>query len=391
MYKNEFINVLKTARTPSERDFFGSPCFTPDCGSSIVRILITDQNGKVKTLDNEKIIAKLELDEKKMKEEEKRKRELEDEERKRKNYEEKMKKLEQKNKERTPTSSEKELGDNKEVKAEASSSKNSENLSNPSADIPLDQITILKKQKDAGEPEAADKKKSKKAQKERTVLSLEEFTNPETAGDYHGDYQERLNRLAAIKKTFEERGPTQQPPTLSYGDSSGAQQANVNLDAKISKYLNRPEPGAPGAIGQDVMIESIKTDVLQKLRQLGPLKESDTRLVANLGAEGKSLVMEKKGMVAFLKSDERFGSYADYVCLRGEAERAKTLHEAVKESAEVGEQRPRSNLGELARRMRQQLEGSGREEQDVVEEEEDIVVEEPVEIIDIQVTLHSRS
>ena len=355
-------------------------------------------------MDNEKIIAKLELDEKKMKEEEKRKRELEDEERKRKKHEEKMKKLEQKNKERTPTSSEKEMGDNKEVKAEASASKNpaSENLSNPAADIPLDQITILKKQKDAGEPEAADKKKSKKVQKERTVLSLEEFTNPETAGDYHGDYQERLNRLAAIKKTFEERGgvypsnpaPTQQPPTLSYGDSSGVQQANVNLGAKIDKYLGRPElTAAPAAIGQDVMIESIKTDVLQKLRQLGPLKESDTRLVANLGAEGKSLVMEKKGMVAFLKSDERFGSYADYVCLRGEAERAKTLHETVKESVvEEGEQRPRSNLGELARRMRQQLEGSGREEQggggeqDVVVEEEDIVVDETVEIVDIQVT-----
>ena len=37
VYKNDFINVLKTTRTPSERDFFGSPCFTPDCGSSIVR------------------------------------------------------------------------------------------------------------------------------------------------------------------------------------------------------------------------------------------------------------------------------------------------------------------------------------------------------------------
>ena len=55
--------------------------------------------------------------------------------------------------------------------------------------------------------------------------------------------------------------------------------------------------------------------------------------------------MEKKGMINFLKvrelvlclcsvylitlvqTDERFGSYADYVCLKGEAERAKQLHE----------------------------------------------------------------
>ena len=67
--------------------------------------------------------------------------------------------------------------------------------------------------------------------------------------------------------------------------------------------------------------------VFQKLKQLGPLKEGDQRLVINLSQEGRRLVMDKKGMINFLKTDERFGSYADYVCLKGEAERAKQLHE----------------------------------------------------------------
>ena len=41
--------------------------------------------------------------------------------------------------------------------------------------------------------------------------------------------------------------------------------------------------------------------VLQKLKQLGPLKEEDQRLVVNLSQEGRRLVMDKKGMINFLK------------------------------------------------------------------------------------------
>ena len=44
--------------------------------------------------------------------------------------------------------------------------------------------------------------------------------------------------------------------------------------------------------------------LLQKLKQLGPLKEGDQRLVANLSQEGRRLVMEKKGMINFLKVRE---------------------------------------------------------------------------------------
>ena len=40
---------------------------------------------------------------------------------------------------------------------------------------------------------------------------------------------------------------------------------------------------------------------MQKLKQLGPLKEDDPRLVVNLSQEGRRLVMEKKGLINFLK------------------------------------------------------------------------------------------
>merc|ERR1740128_760147 len=60
--------------------------------------------------------------------------------------------------------------------------------------------------------------------------------------------------------------------------------------------------------------------------------------------------MEKQGMINFLKNDERFGSYSDYVCLKGEAERAKQLHE------NEAEEKPKNNLGDLARKMRLELE-----------------------------------
>ena len=50
-----------------------------------------------------------------------------------------------------------------------------------------------------------------------------------------------------------------------------------------------------------MLYELYKCNVLQKLKQLGPLKEGDQRLVVNLSEEGKRLVMEEKGMVNFLK------------------------------------------------------------------------------------------
>ena len=184
--KMDFLG-LKASKSPSERDFCGQPCFTPDCGSLIVKILITDGYNEVKVVDNKKILQEIEEEERKEKEQERRQKELEEEERKRLKHQEKLKKLEKRNKERTPTSSEKEV-----VTAEKIESSNipAQQFADPTAFIPLDMdhVTILKKQRDV-EPE--EKVKKTKKSKEKAVLSLGEF-NGDAQGDgpeLHGDHQ----------------------------------------------------------------------------------------------------------------------------------------------------------------------------------------------------------
>lgn len=184
----DFLHVLKASKSPSERDFCGQPCFTPDCGSLIVKILITDGYNEVKVVDNKKILQEIEEEERKEKELERRQKELEEEERKRLKHQEKLKKLEKRNKERTPTSSEKEV-----VPAEKSESSNipAQQFADPASFIPLDSATVTilnKKQRDV-EPE--EKVKKTKKSKEKAVLSLGEF-NGDAQGDgpeLHGDHQ----------------------------------------------------------------------------------------------------------------------------------------------------------------------------------------------------------
>ena len=359
------------------------------------RILITDHIGEVKTLESDKVIEKIEREEKAKKDEEKRVKEVEEEERKKKRHEEKIRKIEKRNKERTPTSSEKDATEFKETKTvnEPILNEAAANFANPKTDIPLDQVTILKKNKEI-EPEVVDKKKTKQV-KTKNVVSLEEFNNAakeaqEGSGSpegWTGEYQNRIERLAAIKKTFEQRETSPSYTNYSHGAPFQPTHAPIqtqplaassNLEAKIDKYLGRP---SKEQVAEDVVVESIKVDVLQKLHQLGPLQESDPRLVSNLSAEGRALVTSRRGLVAFLKSDERFGSYAGLVCLKGEAERAKVLHEQedrmvqdfeAKAREEEQGSRPMSNLGEPAKRMREQLEasqgGQGRQVEEVAAE-----------------------
>lgn len=46
--KEENIEKLKLTKIPTEKDFFGQPCFTPDCTGIIIKIEIVDeQNGKL--------------------------------------------------------------------------------------------------------------------------------------------------------------------------------------------------------------------------------------------------------------------------------------------------------------------------------------------------------
>merc|ERR1712050_197318 len=58
--KNEHKDVMKTAKTPSEKDFFGRPCFTPDCEGVIIKIQIFESDGlDSKNLEDKKLIEKI--------------------------------------------------------------------------------------------------------------------------------------------------------------------------------------------------------------------------------------------------------------------------------------------------------------------------------------------
>ena len=62
-------------KTPSEKDFFGQPCLTPDCDGELIKIEVHDECGNVKTLQGDKLKDKVEDEGKKQKD--RLKRELE--------------------------------------------------------------------------------------------------------------------------------------------------------------------------------------------------------------------------------------------------------------------------------------------------------------------------
>merc|ERR1712059_217999 len=92
LVKTEHKEVMKTTKSPSEKDFFGRPCFTPDCEGLIIKIQIFESDGhetKIKELEDKKLIEKIETDEKINKKEEKEKKEKEEKEKSNRKMEEK--------------------------------------------------------------------------------------------------------------------------------------------------------------------------------------------------------------------------------------------------------------------------------------------------------------
>jgi len=363
--KNDYIDVLaKTNKTPTEKDFFGLNCFTPDCEGIIIKIQIYDAYGEVKTIEDKKLMEKIESEERNKREEEKRRKEKEAKDAQQRKLEEKIKKS-KKRKERNKSSPESDSA--KENKTEppkviipnkvAVPSNLADKVSTPPPDIPLDYITIHKKNKDSGvEDEIVDKKRNKK--KERNTLHLAEFNNSDIPPTETGftdprDYKDRIARLAAVKKSYEEQSFT--PVHQSTNTVNSA------LEEKMDKYLNL-NPNAsvfnPNPVEQmppDVIEESIKSFVFQTLKDVGPLKETDSRFSKEFGTEANALIVERRGLVNLLKSDERFGSYDDYICLKGDAEKAKKMKDQdIKITANV-ERKP-ANLGDMARKIREQLE-----------------------------------
>jgi len=362
--KNDYIDIVaKSSKTPTEKDFFGLTCFTPDCEGIIIKIQIYDSYGDVKTLEDKKLMEKIESEERIKKEEDKRKKEKEAKDSSQRKLEERIKKS-KKRKERNKSSSEKESDSVKdENKGDAPkvvvpnnlpTVENYSKLSTPPPDIPLDQLTVLKKNKEpAVEEESVDKKKHKK--KERNILHLEEFKHSEMPPAESGvpdpsDYQSRIARLAAIKKTFDER-QTSDIPVIQNAKPK-------TLEEKMDKYLNPNasvfNPTPADKISPDIIEDSVKSFVLQTLKKDGPLKETDSRFSREFGTEAKALIVERRGLINLLKSDERFSSYSDYICLRGDAEKAKKMMDLDTKARGNYERKP-VNLGEMAKKIREQL------------------------------------
>ena len=54
-------------QVPSDKDLLGQPCLTPDCEGLLVKILIYDHNGWTVTLEDGKLVKKIEEDKRKEK------------------------------------------------------------------------------------------------------------------------------------------------------------------------------------------------------------------------------------------------------------------------------------------------------------------------------------
>ena len=85
------------------------------------------------------------------------------------------------------------------------------------------------------------------------------------------------------------------------------------------------------------------------------MKESDKRLTSDLRIEATKLIQESKGLIQLLKADERFGSYANYLCLKGDAEKAKKLKDQDDRMMMDGGSNKSSDLGDTARKLKEQL------------------------------------
>ena len=155
---------------------------------------------------------------------------------------------------------------------------------------------------------------------------MDEFNNtdlppPPEYGVPDLSYRSRSERLAAVKETFEEQ---------SGNDVNHHAPAHRNtLEEKVDNYLNPNasvfNPNPTEKISPAIIEESVKSFVLQTLKTYGPLKETDSRFSREFGPEAKAFILERRGMINLLRSDERFGSYDDIICLKGDAEKAKKM------------------------------------------------------------------
>merc|ERR1712179_631486 len=205
------------------------------------------------------------------------------------------------------------------------------------------------------EDQVIDKKRNKK--KERNTLRLDEFNKSDMSQTGAGftdpnEYKDSIARLPADKKTYDEQyfAPVQSPnPLGEFLEEKEEKYTSLNPHASVFN------PTHVGQMPPGVIEESIKTFAFQTLKSVGPLRETHSRFSQELSTEANRLIVERGGLINLLKSDERFGSYDDYICLKGDAEKAKKMKDQDMKNNAYTERKP-ANLGDMARKIREQLE-----------------------------------
>jgi hypothetical protein len=171
--KEQYIATLKFTKLPTERDFFGKSCFTPNCGGIIYKIEIHEQDGSVNSL-----LDRAAEEERERKKELKQRREPSESSSSNKNKNKTdVKKLKKFKAGGKNTMEEDNAGE------EEHATENKENERRVEQPEPVDyscvdlsNATVIKKNRGgAAEEEEEEHRKKKRGANRKSVLSLEEF------------------------------------------------------------------------------------------------------------------------------------------------------------------------------------------------------------------------
>lgn len=357
--KESFTAAFKLARPPTERDFFGKECFTPDCVGLIYKIMVYEQDGSFTTLQDKAVEEELE------KRKEIKQRREPDSKSKGKMDIKKFKKIKSGPPKHGTTSeggagNEKE-SDNNVVQSLGGTENNKENTNaNIIANHPVGGETqepidysaidvsnavVIKKKKNRDgqlitEEEEEESRRRKKGSNKKTVLSLDEFIgnqgferhpenwpgNNQSGADTFGD---RVARSGAYRAFLEgdvelknEGKITARPPDISRASFSSQGWTSSNRTSESS---------SPLMDDHETMTESILTYLYDLLKNNGPQLCTDSMSWLNLSREAEKLVGGREGLADFLKADERdrFSVYKDkYICITADLTKAIRMHNA---------------------------------------------------------------
>jgi len=340
--------LVKANKVPSDKDLLGQPCLTPDCAGLLVKILIYDHNGCTVTLEDGKLVKKIEEDKRKEKAMAKAKREGETQVKV--NHEGKKKR---KVKETTPKEEErvKEL-DN--VRTEPYDSVyNQIDYSN------VDLTNATMKKKIVPEPSTDNNEininRNKKKANKKATISLQEFNennsverNPD---NWPGNRTEENNpshiKLQRFVKeasnyssvvhprpTNEIKRPSPPPPPL----------INPYAPAFVSNITVPPTPSSDW----DVLKESFWTFLQDLLQENGPMRSTDRRIEAHIDDQTARLIGGKENVSEFVMLDPkaRFRAYKSHICLMKDLAETIQLYSNAAAASEINDQTSRASISD---------------------------------------------